>query len=86
VAGRPTCDASALCFPDVVLNQGVAKIDQPPGVSVKSASEEGPLMFRQSVVLSGNPVANAFRFSPRSFGQLGDVQNLREVGELLVHF
>jgi hypothetical protein len=74
VAGRPTCDASALCFPDVVLNQGVAKIDQPPGVSVKSASEEGPL------------IANAFRFSPRSFGQLGDVQNLREIGELLVHF
>jgi hypothetical protein len=75
-----------LCFPDVVLNQRVAKVDQPPGVSVKSASEEGPLMARQSVVLSGNPVANAFRFSARSLGQLGDVQNLREIDELLVHF
>jgi hypothetical protein len=44
---------------DGVLKGRVVAIDQPAGVSVKSAGEEGALLFRQPFVMSGDPVANA---------------------------
>ena len=55
VAGRPTDDDLVLYVGDVVLKGRVVPIDQPPGVSVKSAGEEGALLFRDV----GDPVANA---------------------------